>query len=307
MRRYAMSDIHGCIEPLQTRIAQVEELGFFDTDCADELVLLGDYVDRGPDSLGVLRAVMALEQRAAGRVIVLRGNHDEMFLEWLGVPTTGGVATGLEAAGFDEDLSFGFDDDLGFDEFGSSDFYDVEPPFDAPDPDRNVMDPEYRFRSFRQMDPNLATMRSFLTDEQLRQLDHGMRRFATMIDAFDTACHAIRNAYPEVISWMQNLRDYHETERQIFVHAGIDESAGREWALGTPRETMLGTRTTSNAPFYKDVICGHTPTCYVCGNPDHHDVLRWGPSHIYIDGMTTASGVLPLLVWNSETGEYASL
>ena len=136
---------------------------------------------------------------------------------------------------------------------------------------------------------------------------HGIRRHATMLAAFEDACQTVRENYPDVVRWMQGLRDCHETERQIFVHAGIDEAAGREWRLGTSRETMLGTRPAEFKPFYKDVICGHTPTCFICGDRDFHDVLHAGPSHYFIDGMTTATGVLPMLVWDSEQDEYLSL
>lgn len=43
----------------------------------DQLILLGDYVDRGPNSKGVLNRLSELKRNGA---IVLRGNHDEMML-----------------------------------------------------------------------------------------------------------------------------------------------------------------------------------------------------------------------------------
>lgn len=78
MRIYAMSDIHGCLEPFEKALSGI--------DLEDEnamLVLLGDYVDRGPDSLGVLKAVMELRERYGERVVALRGNHEEMLLEYV--------------------------------------------------------------------------------------------------------------------------------------------------------------------------------------------------------------------------------
>ena len=45
----------------------------------DRLVTLGDYVDRGPDSRGVLDLLIGLH--AGGRLIALRGNHDEMMVD----------------------------------------------------------------------------------------------------------------------------------------------------------------------------------------------------------------------------------
>lgn len=43
----------------------------------DQLILLGDYIDRGPDSKGVLERVMELRKQG---VIVLKGNHDDMMV-----------------------------------------------------------------------------------------------------------------------------------------------------------------------------------------------------------------------------------
>ena len=59
-------------------------LSTVDLDAEDsKLVLLGDYCDRGPDSLGVFELVMDLQKRYGDRVVALRGNHEEMFLEYI--------------------------------------------------------------------------------------------------------------------------------------------------------------------------------------------------------------------------------
>lgn len=55
-------------------------------------VFLGDYVDRGPDSLGVLEAVLALKLQFPGRVYLLRGNH-----EFASMNTEYGLASELTA------------------------------------------------------------------------------------------------------------------------------------------------------------------------------------------------------------------
>lgn len=78
MKIYAMSDIHGCLEPFK------EALSTIDLDDPDsKLVLLGDYCDRGPDSLGVFELIMQLEERYGERIMALRGNHEEMLLEYV--------------------------------------------------------------------------------------------------------------------------------------------------------------------------------------------------------------------------------
>ncbi|WP_232699459.1 metallophosphoesterase family protein [Brevibacillus daliensis] len=70
-RILAISDIHG-------ELAKMEEVlkkAAYNPD-SDQLILLGDYVDRGPDSRGVIAKVRSLVQDGA---IALKGNHDEMM------------------------------------------------------------------------------------------------------------------------------------------------------------------------------------------------------------------------------------
>ncbi len=74
--RYAISDIHGCSKTFKLALSEIN------LQPTDELFLLGDYIDRGPDSQGVLEMIWDLE--ASGQPIVcLRGNHEEMVLEYV--------------------------------------------------------------------------------------------------------------------------------------------------------------------------------------------------------------------------------
>lgn len=47
------------------------------------LVLLGDYVDRGPDSAAALQGVGDLQRQFPDRVVALLGNHEDWLLDWL--------------------------------------------------------------------------------------------------------------------------------------------------------------------------------------------------------------------------------
>lgn len=76
MKQYAISDIHGC---KQTFLALLDKIAF---GKADTLYLLGDYIDRGPDSKGVLDVILKL-QAEGYTVHCLRGNHDQMLLDAL--------------------------------------------------------------------------------------------------------------------------------------------------------------------------------------------------------------------------------
>lgn len=75
---YAMSDIHGCIEELQKQMEQVELSG------DNRIVFLGDYIDYGDSSYQVLKYLRDLQKKhGAEKVVVLKGNHEQMFLDWI--------------------------------------------------------------------------------------------------------------------------------------------------------------------------------------------------------------------------------
>ncbi|MVO99521.1 metallophosphoesterase family protein [Paenibacillus lutrae] len=75
MNRILMiSDIHGCLEPFNDLLKKVE----YDPS-EDHLILLGDYVDRGPQSKETVERVMELAQNHGA--VALRGNHDQRLVD----------------------------------------------------------------------------------------------------------------------------------------------------------------------------------------------------------------------------------
>jgi serine/threonine protein phosphatase 1 len=72
MRTLAIGDIHGCSQALRAVLEAARPRP------QDLIITLGDYVDRGPDSYGVVEQLLALHR--TGRLIALRGNHEEMML-----------------------------------------------------------------------------------------------------------------------------------------------------------------------------------------------------------------------------------
>ena len=77
-RVYAVGDVHGRLDLLEALVAAIEADDAARARADTTLVLLGDLVDRGPDSAGVLAFARALAARR--RVRILAGNHEEMFL-----------------------------------------------------------------------------------------------------------------------------------------------------------------------------------------------------------------------------------
>ncbi|MEO1675847.1 MAG: metallophosphoesterase family protein [Pseudomonadota bacterium] len=84
-RVYAIGDVHGCADLLDRL------LDFIDVDSADlapgarTIITLGDYVDRGPDSPGVLDRLIA-RQKTDPSLICLKGNHEDELLGFLADP-----------------------------------------------------------------------------------------------------------------------------------------------------------------------------------------------------------------------------
>ncbi len=74
-RTIAIGDIHGDLVSLERLWSRLPVL-----DAADSVVFLGDYVDRGPDSRGVLEFLRSLPSRTPARVVFLRGNHEDGWL-----------------------------------------------------------------------------------------------------------------------------------------------------------------------------------------------------------------------------------
>lgn len=75
---YAISDIHGYYEQM------IDSLKVLDLkNLENNIIFLGDYIDRGNDSCKVLYYVKELYESYPEQVTILLGNHDEMFLNWL--------------------------------------------------------------------------------------------------------------------------------------------------------------------------------------------------------------------------------
>lgn len=77
-RYYVIGDIHGRLDLYSALITAIEEDDASRPAADTHIILLGDLVDRGPESAGVISATRALQAKRSVRV--LAGNHEEMFL-----------------------------------------------------------------------------------------------------------------------------------------------------------------------------------------------------------------------------------
>ncbi len=76
MRTIIIGDVHGCYNALCALLKKVQ----YDS-LDDKLILVGDYIDRGPQIRETVDFVMELKASAPYRVTLLRGNHEQMLLD----------------------------------------------------------------------------------------------------------------------------------------------------------------------------------------------------------------------------------
>lgn len=104
-RLAVIGDVHGCESLL---VAMLEALSAVDPP-PDRLVFVGDLIDRGEDSAGVLDLMREIELGLGDQLVVLRGNHEAMMLAFLDSPETA-AARWLRYGGLQTLASFGIGD-----------------------------------------------------------------------------------------------------------------------------------------------------------------------------------------------------
>jgi len=76
-RTFIIGDIHGCLGILKGLMDKID----WDPE-KDDLIFLGDYIDRGRDSKGVIDYILGLKKRSQN-IQCLMGNHEELFLNYI--------------------------------------------------------------------------------------------------------------------------------------------------------------------------------------------------------------------------------
>lgn len=241
MYYYAISDIHGYLDELK------ESMKLVDLNDNNKLIFLGDYIDYGDYSRETLYYIKDLFDRYKNQIMVLRGNHEESFLEWLVSPID------------------------------------------------NI--------NYFTEDKELHTLKTFLDDMDIIHLSDNIEKRNVEV------ANIINNKHKDLINWLKSLPYYYETDKQIFVHAGIDEDAKELWKLGTPKYYFTDKYPDSLnnfKPFYKDVVAGHIGTTNFRIDKNNHNVFYDGLNHYYIDGTVNISHSIPILKFNTNTGKYTS-
>lgn len=218
---FAIGDVHGNIELLKSLLTK------WNPD-EEQLVFLGDYIDRGDNSFQVLNTVMELYKQYGA--IALSGNHEELFLNWIHNP---------------EQLS---------------PFY-IHPKVGG-----------------------AATIESFYRSS----MDDSLQNYS-----FVEIAEKIKEDYPEVVEFIENLLKYFHWDPFLFVHAGIDPNV--ENFLDTKEKDFLWIREEFSQVPHKAkeiVIFGHTPTLVLNENkssdvwlsPCHRKIGIDGGGAIYEEG-----------------------
>ena len=89
MRLYAIGDVHGCDDLLGRAHAAIADDLAANPAPDHRLIHVGDYVDRGPDSAGVIERLVALDA-TDDKVVSLIGNHDILMRDFLDDPFDAG-------------------------------------------------------------------------------------------------------------------------------------------------------------------------------------------------------------------------
>ncbi|MEM8979469.1 MAG: metallophosphoesterase [Pseudomonadota bacterium] len=95
---WVVSDLHGCKDLLEKALAYIPK--------EERKVFVGDYIDRGPDSAGVLKRLVDLQTKTPKTTICLKGNHEAMLLKFIGTDGQSGRRW-LKFGGLETCQSFG--------------------------------------------------------------------------------------------------------------------------------------------------------------------------------------------------------
>ena len=146
------------------------------------------------------------------------------------------------------------------------------------------------------------TIKSFFSTEELNYI---------LKSNFETSVRneiKTNNKFSPFMKWFQtHYKDkrYYETDSQIFVHAGIDEEAGKLWKELTSSEMFTNKFPLTTGGFFKDIVSGHVASWEVAKDKTYQGkIYHDSKSHYFIDGDVNNSKTIPVLCYDTITKKY---
>ena len=149
------------------------------------------------------------------------------------------------------------------------------------------------------------TIKSFFSPEELTYI------LKSDVNNFEAGVrNEIKNniKFNPFINWFKKrYRDkrYYETDTQIFVHAGIDEEAGKLWKDLTSSEMFTNKFPITTGGFFKDIVSGHIASWEVAKDKTYQGKIYFdGKNHYFIDGDVYHSKTIPVICYDTVTKSY---
>ncbi|HEU7780049.1 Ser/Thr protein phosphatase [Streptococcus pneumoniae] len=149
------------------------------------------------------------------------------------------------------------------------------------------------------------TIKSFFSPEELNYI------FKSNTNNFETGVrNEIKNniKFNSFINWFKKRyrnKRYYETDTQIFVHAGIDEEAGKLWKELTSSEMFTNKFPLTTGGFLKDIVSGHVASWEVAKDKTYQGkIYHDSKSHYFIDGDVKNSRTIPVICYDTVTKSY---
>lgn len=149
------------------------------------------------------------------------------------------------------------------------------------------------------------TIKSFFSPEELTYI------LKSNVNNFEAGVrNEIKNniKFNPFINWFKKrYRDkrYYETDTQIFVHAGIDEEAGKLWKDLTSSEMFTNKFPITTGGFFKDIVSGHIASWEVAKDKTYQGKIYFdGKNHYFIDSDVYHSKTIPVICYDTVTKSY---
>ena len=301
MATYVISDIHGEYGKF------MELLDIIHFSDEDTLYVLGDVVDRGKNPVKTLLWMMEMPN-----VIPIAGNHEQMMLECMSV-----LIKEVKDENSIKEFADKFSDDMfqklyAWQRNGGIATTDELSKLDN-ETRKDVLDYVHGGDSGRGVLDKIMHLQEQYGNDKVMAL---MGNHEDMVVGGECTIDSMyggmqwydnENADDLYISWLSSLPRYYTEGNTIFVHAGIDETVGDMWEWETSDDIYTSkypAETGRIEGLDMKVVAGHVYTSEISGDSSFNDIYYDGENHIYIDGDVLSTGVIPVLMVDTDTDSY---